>query len=109
MTTSLHYNVLKTIRNSLILNCTVIIAYIYLKMVLYIKKRYNNYVIEWKLLLVKQQVAIDLQKICIEHSYLHSGTIATHKPWPIMLNFLPIVLLSNAQKIAYYAQYYAHN
>ena len=31
------------------------------------------------------------------------------KPWPIMLNFLPIMLLSNAQKIAYYAQYYAHD
>ena len=78
-------------------------------MVLYIKKRYNNYVIEWKLLLVKQQLAIDLQKNCIEHSYLHSGTIATHKPRPIMLNFLPIMLLSNAQKFAYYAQYYAND
>ena len=30
------------------------------------------------------------------------------KPRPIMLKFLPIMLLSNAQKIAYYAQYYAH-
>ena len=33
----------------------------------------------------------------------------THKPQPIMLNFLPIMLLSNAQKFAYYAQYYAHD
>ena len=33
------------------------------------------------------------------------------KPWPIMLNFLPIMLLSNAQKFACYnyAQYYAHD
>ena len=28
------------------------------------------------------------------------------KPWPIMLNFLFIMLLSNAQKITYNAQYY---
>ena len=27
-------------------------------------------------------------------------------PWAIMLNFLSIMLLSNAQKIAYYTQYY---
>ena len=26
-----------------------------------------------------------------------------------MLNFLPIMLLSKAQKFAYYAQYYAHD
>ena len=26
-----------------------------------------------------------------------------------MLNFLPIMLLSSAQKVTYYAQYYAHN
>ena len=26
-----------------------------------------------------------------------------------MLNFLPIMLLSTAQKVAYYAQYYAHD
>ena len=31
------------------------------------------------------------------------------KPRPIMLNFLPIMLLRNAQKISYYAQYYAHD
>ena len=31
------------------------------------------------------------------------------KPQPIMLNFLPIMLLSIAQKVTYYAQYYAHN
>ena len=31
------------------------------------------------------------------------------KPWPIMLNFLPIMLLNNAQKFAYYAQYCAHD
>ena len=30
------------------------------------------------------------------------------KPRPIILNFLPIMLLSNAQKFANYAQYYAH-
>ena len=28
---------------------------------------------------------------------------------PIMLKFLPIMLLSNAHKIAYYVQYYAYN
>ena len=33
----------------------------------------------------------------------------TGKPWPIMLNFLPIMLLSSAQNFAYYAQYYAHD
>ena len=27
----------------------------------------------------------------------------------LLLNFLPIMLLSSAQKVAYYAQYYAHN
>ena len=26
-----------------------------------------------------------------------------------MLKFLPIMFLSNAQKVAHYAQYYAHN
>ena len=31
------------------------------------------------------------------------------KPQPIILNFLPIILLSKAQKFAYYAQYYAHD
>ena len=31
------------------------------------------------------------------------------KPQAIMLNFLPIMLLSNAQKFAYHAQYYAHD
>ena len=30
------------------------------------------------------------------------------KPRPIVLNVLPIMLLSSAQKVAYYAQYYAH-
>ena len=34
---------------------------------------------------------------------------ARHKPQPIMLKYLPIMLLSNAQKIAYYAQYYVHD
>ena len=29
-------------------------------------------------------------------------------PRPIMLKILPIMLLSSAQKIAHYAQYYAH-
>ena len=29
--------------------------------------------------------------------------------WPIMLKFLPIMLLSSAQKLAHYARYYAHN
>ena len=29
-----------------------------------------------------------------------------NKAQPIMLNFLPIMLLNNAQKFAYYAQYY---
>ena len=29
------------------------------------------------------------------------------KPQPIVLDFLPIMLLSNAQKFPYYAQYYA--
>ena len=33
----------------------------------------------------------------------------TCKPQPIMLNLLPIMLLSIAQNVAYYAQYYAHN
>ena len=28
---------------------------------------------------------------------------------PIMLKFLPIMLLTNTQKITHYAQYYAHN
>ena len=32
--------------------------------------------------------------------------LARYKPRPIMLNFLPIMLLSNAQKFACYAQYY---
>ena len=31
------------------------------------------------------------------------------KPRPIILNFLPIMLLSKAQKYDYYAQYYAHD
>jgi len=31
------------------------------------------------------------------------------RPRPIMLKFLPIMLLSSAQKVTYYAQYYAHN
>ena len=31
------------------------------------------------------------------------------KSQPTMLKFLPIMLLSNTQKVAYYAQYYAHN
>ena len=30
------------------------------------------------------------------------------RPQPIMLKFLPIVLLSSAQKITHYAQKYAH-
>ena len=35
---------------------------------------------------------------------------AVDKPQPIMLNYLPIMLnLSSAQKVVYYAQYYAHN
>ena len=38
-------------------------------------------------------------------------TLGSHvaKPQPIMLNFLPIMLLSSAKKFAYYAQYYAHD
>jgi len=28
---------------------------------------------------------------------------------PIMLKILPIMLLSSAQKVIHYAQYYAHN
>ena len=32
-----------------------------------------------------------------------------YKPQPNMLNFLPIMLLSNAQKVPYYAQHYTHN
>ena len=31
------------------------------------------------------------------------------KPRPIMLKILPIMLLSSAQKVTHYAQYYAHN
>ena len=31
------------------------------------------------------------------------------RPRPIMLNILPLTLLSSAQKLAHYAQYYAHN
>ena len=30
------------------------------------------------------------------------------RPRPIMLNFLPIILLSSDQKGTHYAQYYAH-
>ena len=30
------------------------------------------------------------------------------KPRPVVLNVLPIMLLSSAEKVAYYAQYYAH-
>ena len=33
-----------------------------------------------------------------------NGTV--DKPRPIMLNYLPIMLLSSAQKVVYYAQYY---
>ena len=44
---------------------------------------------------------------------LHGKTaicsILTIKPQPIMLKFLPIMLLSNAQKVSFYAQYYAHD
>ena len=40
--------------------------------------------------------------------YVKKGLIHV-MPWPIMLKFLPIMLLSNAHKIAYYVQYYAHN
>ena len=35
--------------------------------------------------------------------------IADSKLQPIVLKFLPIMLLSSAQKVDYYAQYYAHN
>ena len=35
------------------------------------------------------------------------GQRVVFKPRPIMLNFLPIMLLSSTQKVAYYAQYYA--
>ena len=31
------------------------------------------------------------------------------RPRPIMLYILPIMLVSNAQKVTHYAQYYAHN
>ena len=34
---------------------------------------------------------------------------STFKPRPIILKFLPIMLLSSAQNVAYCAQYYAHN
>ena len=33
---------------------------------------------------------------------------ALARPWLIMLKILPIMLLSSAQKIAHYAQQYAH-
>ena len=33
----------------------------------------------------------------------------TIKPRPILLNFSPIMLMSTAQKVAYYAQYYARS
>jgi len=33
----------------------------------------------------------------------------SNRPQPIMLKFLPIMLLSSAQKLTHYAQYYAHN
>ena len=33
---------------------------------------------------------------------------AYSRPRPIMLKILPIMFLSSAQKLAYYAQYYAH-
>ena len=39
----------------------------------------------------------------------HNINNAVDKPRPIMLNYLPIMLLSSAQKVVYYAQYYAHN
>ena len=32
----------------------------------------------------------------------------TSRPRPIMLKILPIMLLSRAQEIAHYAQYYTH-
>ena len=35
-------------------------------------------------------------------------SLTSGRPWPIMLKVLPIMLLSSAQKIAHYAQYYAH-
>ena len=48
--------------------------------------------------------------------YDHVGIVTQTKvphtysrPRPIMLKSLPIMLLSSAQKIAHYAQYYAHN
>ena len=39
----------------------------------------------------------------------HRGSLCMDKSRSIMLNFLPIMLLSTAQKVAYYAQYYAHD
>ena len=35
--------------------------------------------------------------------------MVSFRPQPIMLKFLPIMLLSSAQKVTHYAQYYAHN
>ena len=37
----------------------------------------------------------------------HNINGAVDKLRPIMLNYLPIMLLSSAQKVVYYAQYYA--
>ena len=40
-------------------------------------------------------------------SIIQSCVCTKGKLWPIMLKILPIMLLSSAQKIAHYAQYYA--
>ena len=46
----------------------------------------------------------------IQETRIPSDTCAG-KLWPIMLKILPIMLLimSSAQKVTHYAQYYAHN
>ena len=47
--------------------------------------------------------------MCMTFGYLAIDSIkSANRPRPIMLKILPIVLLSRAQKIAHYAQYYAH-
>ena len=52
-------------------------------------------------------VAIDVCN-CLGPMWGYSASLIASNPQAIMLNFLPIMFLSNAQIFAYYAQYYAH-
>ena len=45
-----------------------------------------------------------------KHTLSYYACFVHNKPWPIILKFLSIMLLSSAQKICLlYAQYYAHD